>query len=84
MLLWVGFAFLIGWGVVVNLLSRTVDVTRVELGMSTRGETVVFWLGALVPAELELGRGMVVLMVPATEREIVASMLPATFFALQL
>lgn len=79
-----GFDFLIGGGSVVNLLSRTVDVTRVEVGMSTGGVTVVFWLGRPVPVELELGRGMVVLMVPATEREIVASMLPATFFALQL
>lgn len=41
------------------------------------------WLVGLVPI-LELDGGIVVLMVPATEREIVASVLPATFFALQL
>lgn len=41
------------------------------------------WLVGPVPI-LELNGGIVVLMVPATEREIVASVLPATFFALQL
>lgn len=79
-----GLAFLGGGVGVVNVLSGTVDVRRVELGTSTGGVTVVFWLGGPVPTELELSGGMVVLMVPATEREIVASMLPATFFALQL
>lgn len=68
---------------VVDVLGTTVDATAVELGRSTGGVSVMSRLGGPVPT-LELSGGMVVLMVPATEREIVASVLPATFFALQL
>lgn len=66
-----------------DAIGKTADVIGVELGMSVGGINVVFWLLGPV-AILELSGGMVVLMVPATEREIVASVLPATFFALQL
>lgn len=80
-MLGVVFGFLGPADNVVDDLGRTV-VTAVELGMSVGGVNVVSWLVGVV--SIVLSGGMVVLMVLATEIEIVATVLPATFFALQL
>ena len=82
LLMGVGLGFF-GTADIVDVVGNTGDVRGVESGISVGGINVVFGLLVSVVI-LELSGTMVVGMVPATSIEIVASILPATFFALQL
>lgn len=68
---------------VVDSLGKIVVIVNGELELPVGGVRVMNWPVGPVPPPGRSG-GVVVLMVPATDREMVAFAVPATFFALQL